>query len=341
MESYITLAKILVYEEGIKMPQIIKDSLPLMEVVSGSKEKAARNHGIPLFKGKLFCHKGSIDQNLDKYGRPIFEFVNENTVVIGGAVLALEKLFYGNDTATTDIGFMPQTLNAQFNINSSIQYSDSETRIALFGCGIGGSDLEWGSVSDPDFKMYSLGNPIANGTSMSTGGTWIPFRVSNSATISPDETGNVPTNYFFRMPIALSSGQNRGYAWYLKEISNTPVVPIKCLWQDTLDPSDDGTEITGSTLTDSQKQRTDLIECFGECMLTITEDDFREYFVAAGNLTNARFNQIGLFTGVKKEITSTYYDYVGVRLFSVVNFNNVSVQEPSTNVYLYRIYSAV
>jgi hypothetical protein len=143
------------------------------------------------------------------------------------------------------------------------------------------------------------------------------------------------------MPIALSSGQNRGYAWYLKEISNTPVVPIKCLWQDTLDPSDDGTEITGSTLTDSQKQRTDLIECFGECMLTITEDDFREYFVAAGNLTNARFNQIGLFTGVKKEITSTYYDYVGVRLFSVVNFNNVSVQEPSTNVYLYRIYSAV
>jgi hypothetical protein len=324
------------------MPQLIKDNLPLMEVLNGAQAKAARNHGIPLFKGKLFSHKGTLDQNLDKYGRPIFEFVNENTVVIGGAVLALEKLFYGNDTANTDIGFMPLTLNQQFNLNTSVNYSDSETKIALFGCGIGGSDLEWGSVNDPDFKMYNLGNPIATDQSINaTGGTWLPFRVSTSVNISPDETGAVPTNYFFRKPIVLNNGANNGYAWYLKEISNTPVVPIKSLWQDTLDPTDDGTEITGSTLSDSQKQRTDLIECFGECMLTITEDDFREYFVAAGNLTNARFNQIGLFTGVKKQIDGSYYDYVGVRLFSVVNFNNVSVQEPSTNVYLYRIYSAV
>lgn len=324
------------------MPQIIKDTLPLMEVVNGDKAKAARNHGIPLFKGKLFAHKGTLDQNLDRYGRPIFEFVNENTVVIGGAVLALEKLFYGRDTSSPDVGFMPQTLNTQFGINTSVAYSDDETKIALFGCGIGGSDLEWGSVNDPDFKMYNLGNPIATRQSINaTGGTWLPFRISNSTVISPDETGASPTNYFFRMPITLNNGANNGYAWYLKEISNTPVVPIKSLWQDTLDPTDDGTEITGSTLSDAQKQRTDLIECFGECMLTITEDDFREYFVAAGNLTNARFNQIGLFTGVKKQIDSSYYDYVGVRLFSVVNFNNVSVQEPSTNVYLYRIYSAV
>ena len=146
------------------------------------------------------------------------------------------------------------------------------------------------------------------------------------------------------MPISINQGANRGYAWYLKEISNTPKVPIRSLWQDTLDPSDDGTEITGTSLTSSQMQRTDLIECFGECMLTITEDDFREYFIAAGNLTNARFNQIGLFTGTKVSIgdgANAYYDYVKVRLFSVVNFNNVSVQEPSTNVYLYRIYSAV
>ena len=333
------------------MPQLIKDSLPLMEAVNADKAKIAKNHGIPLFKGRLFQHRGTLDQNLDKYGRPIFEFVNENTVVIGGAVLALEKLFYGHDISmdsqnAPDIGFMPQSLNVKYNVNASYESSvrDTDTKIALFGCGIGGSGLEWGSVTDPDFKMSSLGDPIANENSLTTGGKWIPFRVSPNTTISPDETGNSPTNYFFRMPISINQGANRGYAWYLKEISNTPKVPIRSLWQDTLDPSDDGTEITGTSLTSSQMQRTDLIECFGECMLTITEDDFREYFIAAGNLTNARFNQIGLFTGTKVSIgdgANAYYDYVKVRLFSVVNFNNVSVQEPSTNVYLYRIYSAV
>lgn len=327
------------------MPQVIKDNLPLMEAVNGDMAKIAKNHGLPLFKGKLFCHKGTLDQNLDKYGRPIFDFVNENTVVIGGAVLALEKLFYGNNTENANIGFMPRTLNAIYDRNASVAYSEHETRIALFGCGIGGSGLEWGSVTDPDFKMETLGDPIATNSQTAASDTrnktWIPFRVSNTTTISPDETGSIPTNYFFRMPITLNGGINTGYAWYLKEISNNPSVPIKSLWQDTLDPSDDGTEIIGSSLTESQRQRTDLIECFGECMLTITEDDFREYFVAAGNLTNARFNQIGLFTGVKRQIDGDYFDYVGVRLFSVVNFNNVSVQEPSTNVYLYRIYSAV
>jgi hypothetical protein len=97
----------------------------------------------------------------------------------------------------------------------------------------------------------------------------------------------------------------------------------------------------GSIVTSLDTERDDLIECFGECVLTITEDDLREFYLAAGNLQNARFNQIGLFSGVKKQIQSDYYDYVGVRLFSVVNFDNVSVKEPTNNVYLYRIYAAV
>ena len=87
--------------------------------------------------------------------------------------------------------------------------------------------------------------------------------------------------------------------------------------------------------------RTDLIECFGECILSLGEEDLREYYTAAGNLKNARYNQIGLFSGVKKQIEPYYWDYVGVRLFSVVNFDNVSVKEPSSTTYAYRIYAAV
>jgi hypothetical protein len=338
------------------MAQLIKDTLPLMEVVSKDMAKAARNHGIPLFKGVLFQHPGSLDQNLDKYGRPIFKFVNENTVVLGGALLALKKLFYNKDDADSSssedarggaagrdyIKFMPGTLNDKFNINNTIAYADTDSRVCLFGCGTGGASNEWGSVYDPDFKLWNLGEmAIDNTYGVNLSNTWIPFRVSPDDTISPDETGNVPSNYFFRTPVNLSAGSNTGYAWYLKEFTNNKQVPIKALWQDTLDPSDDGSEIRTESLSDEQMNRTDLIECFGECMLTITEDDLREFYIAAGNLAQAKFNQIGLFTGVKKEISANYYDYVGVRLFSVVNFNNVSLQEPSTNVYLYRIYSAV
>ena len=299
----------------------IKDTLPLTQMINEQQEIAARKHGIPVFKGKLFKHEGSMNENLDKYGRPIFEFVNSNTVVIGGAVLALEKLF------GTKSAFMPRTLNEEFNINANVDFTNDETRIALFGVGIGGCGLEWGTAYDPDFKQSNMGN---------LNSSMIPFRVSPTETIGSDESGVTPANYFFRTKIRVGTGDEY-YAWYLKEFSNNPV-PIKSLWQDTINPNDDGAEITG---TEVDQTRTDLIECFGECILTITENDLREYYTAAGNLKNARFNQIGLFTGVKKEISDYYYDYVGVRLFSLVNFDNVSVKEPTTNTYAYRIYAAV
>lgn len=340
------------------MAELIKDTLPLMEVVNKNVAKIAKNHGLPLFRGVLYSHKGTLDQNLDQYGRPIFNFVNENTVVLGGALLALKKLFYdkfdidtqtenaetsyGGDAGRQYIGYMPKTLNDKFGINNTVAYADTDTRICLFGCGTGGASNEWGSVYDPDFKVSDLGDmAIDSRTGVNLSNTWIPFRVSPDDTISPDETGSVPANYWFRTPVILNQGASNGYAWYLKEFSNAQQVPIKALWQDTLDPSDDGSEIKTDALSDEQMRRTDLIECFGECMLTITEDDLREFYIAAGNLAQAKFNQIGLFTGVKKPISTGYEDYVGVRLFSVVNFNNVSLQEPSTNVYLYRIYSAV
>lgn len=318
------------------MAKLIKDTLPMMQALSSAQETAARKHGLPVFKGKLFRHEGGLTENLDKYGRPIFNFVNENTVVIGGAVLALEKLFYGVPAAGEDpltganrtIGFMPKTLNEMYSVNAGVKFSDAEARIALFGCGVGGCGLEWGTAYDPDFKQDSLGTP---------NDTWIPFRVSTTDQI-PSE-GNTPANYFFRMPITIGTGGDTGYAWYLKEFANQDSrVPIKSLWQDTLDPSDDGSEIIGDTI---DSDRNDLIECFGECVLTLTEDDLREFFYKCGNLTNARFNQIGLFTGTKKQITENYYDYVGVRLFSVVNFDNISVKEPTTNTFVYRIYAAV
>lgn len=315
------------------MPKIIRDTLPMTQSINELQEIAARKHGIPVFKGKLFKHEGSLDQNLDKYGRPIFNFVNSNTVVIGGAIMALQKLFYNSVEAKdpNNISFMPATLNEKFGVNTSVEYDVNEPTIKLFGVGVGGCGLEFGTAYDPDFKMTDMGE---------LNSSMIPFRVSKDDIIEADASGQNPSNYFFRTKIKTGTGDLFN-AWYLKEFSDVP--KLKSLWQDTIDPNDDGAPVT--TL---DTERDDLIECFGECVLTITEDDLREYYTLAGNTQNARFNQIGLFTGVKKLINPTggtdgnsYYDYVGVRLFSVVNFDNVSVKEASNNVYLYRIYAAV
>lgn len=322
------------------MPVILKDTLPMTQSINELQEIAARKHGIPVFKGKLFKHEGTLDQNLDKYGRPIFNFVNSNTVVIGGAITALQKLFYNSAEAKdpANISFMPKTLNEMFDVNANVEYGALEPTIKLFGVGVGGCGLEFGTAYDPDFKMTNMGD---------LNSSMIPFRVSPTEVIEADASGKNPANYFFRKKLQVGTGDEY-YAWYLKEFSDIP--KTKSLWQDTIDPNDDGAPVT--TL---DTERNDLIECFGECVLTITEDDLREFYLLAGNLQNARFNQIGLYTGVKKLISgmegtessgvsaepNAYYDYVGVRLFSVVNFDNVSVKEPSNNVYIYRIYAAV
>ena len=318
------------------MSVILKDTLPMMQSVNEMQAIAAKKHGIPVFKGKLFRHEGTLEENLDKYGRPIFNFVNSNTVVIGGAITALQKIFHNVAEASDPKNntFIPRTLNEEFGVNADYtQYSDVETTVKLFGVGIGGCGLEFGTAYDPDFKMTNLGE---------LNSSMIPLRVSNQDYIEADSSGKNPANYFFRKPIKVGTG-NTMYAWYLKEFSDVP--KIKSLWQDTIDPNDDGSIVT--SLDGDNAKRNDLIECFGECVITITEDDLRDYFYTAGNLKNARFNQIGLFSGVKKLISPAstgrpeYNDYVGVRLFSVVNFDNVSVSNPSNNVYIYRIYAAV
>ena len=94
--------------------EIIKDTLPMdIKMINAAEAKAARNHGLPVFKGRLFKHDGPMDQNLDEFGNPIFDFVNENTVVIGGAITALQHIFGVNAT------WAPATLNGISPYSSS------------------------------------------------------------------------------------------------------------------------------------------------------------------------------------------------------------------------------
>ena len=297
------------------MPQIIKDTLPMsVQMIPESLAAACKKHGIPTFKGKLYKHEGPLTQNVDDWGNPIFDHVNDNTVVLGGAVLALRYLF---DSSS---GFMPDTLNTIYGVNANVQVPEKSTAVKLFGVGTGGASAEkFGDVVDPDFKQKELVD-------------WIPFRVSDSPTLSASDA----SKYYFRRQF--SSAPSVQYGWYLKELENVGNVEIQSRWKDTVDATGTGALITSDV---SGNTSTNLIETYAECILKITEDDIKPYFEFSGDLTMARYNTIGLFTGVKQTIATDYEDYVGVRLFSVVNMDNVSVKIPTECTYLYRIYAAI
>lgn len=316
------------------MPEIIRDSLPLgTTMVPEYMVSALKKHGIPVFKGKLFKHDGPMDQNLDDWGNPIFTHVNDNTVVLGGAVLALRYLFDNTN------GFIPPTLDSIYNLDTGTGLpptTNTKTSVKLFGVGTGGASAEkFGDVKDPDFKQKELID-------------WIPFRISDTKTLSG--SSDEINKYFFRRQI--SAAPTVQYGWFLKEFENVDSVPIISRWKDTIDSTGTGSEILSDISEDTSGN---LVETYAECMLKITAEDIRPYFEFNGDVTMARYNTIGLFTGRKVEITEpadsdgsgligsvTHRDeYVDVRLFSVVNMDNVSVKIPSETTYLYRIYAAV
>ena len=299
------------------MAEIIKDNLPMCQAISMQEEIACRKHGIPTMRGVLY------QQLLDDNGEPILKKVNENTVVIGGAIQALQYLFGVDGTSTKyQTPYRIQPINEFFKeggLNSAATYNERDCVISCFGVGTGGAELQFSTAKDPDFKQRMIDQ-------------WIPFRVSESEVLDIQDQNK----YYWRTAINTDPASPQ-YAWYLKEFEKKPT--IHCRWKDTADPTADGTEITEDPYNASSNN---LIECYGECILKIDKNDIYPYFRYAGDTSYARYNTIGLFSGKKVQVDANgRLDYVGLRLFSVVNLENVSVKNPTECTYLYRIYSAV
>lgn len=276
--------------------KMFKDKLPLQSHINLGKEASG-----PRLAGMLF------EANDDGYGNEILIPVKSNSVVFGGAVLALEHLT--NTTAT----FKPATLNEIYDLHSDIPGSNSQSFISLFGVGTGGAALDFGNIKDPNVKQRNIEDMI-------------PLRSTENL------TGSDADKYFFKKPDG--SGVLTNY--YLKEFE-APIV-TKSLWKDSPEQDGDGTEITGEIW---NSQRTEGIESFSEFRIKFNTEDVREYFESIGQLNMARYNSIGLYTGQKVSVGGGEYDYVNVRLFSVVSFDNVSVKDKRESQYVYRVYSLV
>lgn len=244
-------------------------------------------------------------------GRRVVREVACNTVVVGGAITALENLM------GVTAGWKPDTLNKIHNVEATGVSGKSPT-LCLFGIGTGGANLQFGSVIAPSIKQKDILSPI-------------PMRYLTA----DDPTGEDAKKYF--MKVAKTSGgeepSSEYNSWFLKAFSDTPT--IKTCWKNATSEDEDGTVIN----TDISGDSTDTgIETFTEIQIDMNTLDGREYFEATSKLTEARYNTIGFYTGVPNADNTEYAD---VRLYSAITFNNRDLSIRSSSSFIYRVYSLI
>lgn len=261
-------------------------------VVTNPGEVKMREQASP--HGKLFQVLGTFG------GKRIVKEIACNTVVVGGAITAMENL------TGVSASWKPSTLNEIYSVSAT---ASGAPKIALFGVGTGGANLEFGSVVAPSIKQRDVISPI-------------PIRYGASV------TGGDAAKYF--MKVANEGGTT--YSWYLKEFASTPT--LKSLWKNGVGDAD-GTEITSEIYNSTN---TEGIETFAEFEINLNTADVREYYEATGSISTARYNTFGFYTGSKNAEGTEYGD---VRLYSVITFNNRSVELSSTSNFLYRVYSMI
>lgn len=279
--------------------EILKDQLLLKSSISENGDNTHKS-SIPQMKGILY------EKFDDGYGNSILKKIGENTVVVGGAIEALEHLI------NIDANWKPKTLNEIYNINASVSGDNMSSYIALFGAGVGGSSLTFGALAEKDIKRRDVPDLI-------------PLRVNSAL------TGVDASKYYFK-----KDNEDGTYSWYLKEFATTPV--IKTCWKDSADDEVDGTEVTDEIY---DSKRTEGLQTFAEFTLDFNTKDVREYYESTGSLSTARYNSIGLYIGQKKQLPNGDTDYVNVRLFSYLNIDNKSVRIKVASQYIYRVLSLV
>lgn len=236
-------------------------------------------------------------------------FRESNSIVLGGALYVLEKLFGVASPLTVD--YLNNFMSIATTGADVVDIYPKENIVCLFGVGTGGSGDSIKSVHEVKFQEREIIDMI-------------PFRVVENQISGADEN-----RYWFRKK--LDTGQT---AYYLKSFENVP--QIKVLWKDA-EGDEDGTTVEAGV---HESGRTESIETFIEIVLKINKNDCREWFELNGDIEQTRVNSIGLFTGVKSTLDDGTQDYKQVKLFSKLNINNEMLTTAKEITFIYRIYTS-
>lgn len=248
-------------------------------------------------------------RGFNELGEEVFR--TENSIVLGGALFVLEKVFGVASPLKVDyLNNIMGIANTGPVIN---EIYPKENVVCLFGVGTGGSGDSIASVRDVDFKEREIFDMI-------------PFRATDRPLPASEQD-----KYWFRKDLG-----NGRTGYYLKKFEAPP--QIKVLWKDA-EGDEDGTTVEAGVHNSS---RVEPIETFVELILKINKNDCREWFELNGNVEQTRINSIGLFTGIKGVVdeTSKATDYKQVKLFSKLNINNEMLTLAKDLTIVYRIYTS-
>jgi hypothetical protein len=250
-----------------------------------------------------------VDKNgITQLGETLFD--TENSIVLGGALFVLEKVFGVQSPLLVD--YLNNIMSIATTGTPITEIYPKDNVVCLFGVGIGGSGDTITSVKD--VKIYE--REIMS---------MIPFRVTDQALTAADLD-----KYWFKK----RDNTTAKTSYYLKKFETNP--QIKVLWKDAEGDADGSAVEAGVHNT----TRTEPIETFVELNLKVGKNDCREWFELNGNIEQTRVNSIGLFTGIKSQLDDGTFDYKQVKLFSKLNINNEMLTLAKDLTVIYRIYTS-
>lgn len=244
-------------------------------------------------------------RGVDEFGQTLWE--EENQVVLGGSLFTLQKVW--DIQAPLNI----ETLNSIMGVATTGEPVKDlkNTFVCLFGVGYGGAGDTAKSVKDVKYYEREIFDMV-------------PLRVPEGNLTEQEQL-----QYFFKKQ--LDNGRN---AYYLKRFETNPQGFVR--WKDGIE-DEDGTIVEEGV---HNTQRKEPIESYVEMHLKITKKDIREFFEMNGDIEEARFNSIGLFTGVLCDLGDGNYDFKEVRLFSKLNIPNEYLTLRKDMDIYYRVYAS-
>lgn len=259
----------------------------------------------------------------------IFEH-EKNIVTISGVQFAMENMFgisgpINIPTLKSDIGAGPDNVSytsSTFQAPSGQLTAPYPTgyRICLFGIGIAGTSENNVTKYPVNYreKSIQISKTAEDGTNLN--GIMLPFRYTKTALNAGDQR-----KYFGK------KSENGFTGYYLKTFDTEPT--IKHVWDAT--STADESDIQQDHVWDLSKKSP--VSSYVQIRLKISENDIKEWYSATGNVADAKFNTIGLFTG---SYNPSKGDYENVKLFSKLHIGTESLSLSKDVDLLYKVYGA-
>lgn len=254
-------------------------------------------------------------------------FKSKNKVILPGSEFTAKSHFDLTDESV--ISSYSTLMNLDLDAaSSSKDIAGAKERIYLFCVGTDGCGPEASQKYPVNYTKAMLPSDLVDDPTL---GYMIPFKFMNTANVL-DKDATFRSKYFGRRIETIGNTGGSWIAYYFKTFETKPTLIRQYV---------DGTTITKDTDI-YHSSKSDEAQCYVQLKLTITNEDFRDYFALTVGSNAARWNSISLCTGIPATYTAngaTYTYYKDIKPFTKLNVNNNSLIDSSMQYdIIYQLY---